>query len=80
VSPSHQRRGLGSKLIEVGLAEADKHNAKTYIEASPKGLQLYLTHGWKQVDDIVIDMRLHGGDYVASEKCLLREPGGKQIS
>ena len=63
-------------LIRQGLAEADKHNAKSYIEASPAGLQLYQRHGWRQIDEILIDMRPFGGDYVASEKCLLRQPRG----
>lgn len=47
-------------LIEEGLDVADANNAKTYIEASPKGVQLYLRHGWKQVDDILIDVGKFG--------------------
>ena len=76
VSPAHQRKGLGALLIGEGLANADKHNARTYIEASPAGYGLYLRHGWKQVDEIVIDIGKLGGRGVATEKLLLREPGG----
>ena len=56
---------------------ADEHKAPTYIEASPAGLQLYLRHGWKLVDDVVIEMDKFGGRGKASEKCLLREPGAR---
>ena len=63
-------------LIAEGLADADRDNARTYIEASPAGYGLYLRHGWKLVDEIVIDTSMYGGRGVATEKLLLREPGG----
>ena len=77
VLPTHQRRGLGTLLLREGLAMADEAGAKTYLESSAKGVSLYLRHGFKQVDDILIDMRLHGGSRVESEKCMAREAGGK---
>ena len=64
-------------LIAEGLADADRDNARTYIEASPAGYGLYLRHGWKHVDEIVIDISKYGGRGVGIEKLLLREPGGK---
>ena len=76
VSPHHQRKGLGALLIRDGLSLVDKHNARTYIEASPVGLQLYQRHGWKLIDDISIDMTPYGGTGGASEKILMRAPGG----
>ena len=78
VSPLHQRKGLGAMLISEGLADADRNNARTYIEASPAGYELYLRHGWKQADEIVIDIGKYGGRGVATERLLLREPGGNQ--
>ena len=63
-------------LIGEGLANADRSNARTYIEASLAGYGLYLRQGWKQVDEIVIDIGKHGGRGVATEKLLMREPGG----
>ena len=73
VHPSHQRLGLGSMLIRPGLEAADKAGANTFIEASPSGLPLYLRHGWEPVDEIVIDMRPHGGHEIARQKSLMRE-------
>ena len=77
VLPTHQRRGLGTMLLREGLAMADEAGAKTYLESSAKGESLYLRHGFKQVDDILIDMRPHGGSRVESEKCMAREAGGR---
>lgn len=76
VSPTHQRLGLGSLLIREGLAMADQAGAKTYLESSVVGVPLYLKHGFKQVDEILIDMRPYGGTGIESEKCMMREPGG----
>ncbi len=76
VSPRHQRRGLGSLLLRDGLTLSDRDCARTYIESSPVALALYLRHGWKQVGDILIDIEKYGGEGTASERCLMREPGG----
>lgn len=56
---------------------ADEAGAKTYLESSANGVPLYLRHGFRQVDDILIDMRPHGGHGVASAKCMMREAGGR---
>ncbi|KAL8645315.1 MAG: hypothetical protein Q9226_007359 [Calogaya cf. arnoldii] len=79
VSPAYQRKGLGTMLIREGLAAADRDNTRTYIEASPMGLGLYKKFGWKEVDEIVIDMTPHGGNGMASEKCLMRQPGAGMV-
>lgn len=56
---------------------ADEAGAKTYLESSANGVPLYLRHGFRQVDDILTDMRPHGGHGVASAKCMMREAGGR---
>ncbi|KAL8951066.1 MAG: hypothetical protein Q9222_002938 [Ikaeria aurantiellina] len=75
VLPSYQRSGLGSMLVREGLAAADRDQARCYIEASPAGLGLYKRYGWKQVDEIVMDMKPHGGSGMATEVLMIREPG-----
>lgn len=75
VLPEHQGKGLGRTLIQRGLEEADEAGAKTYIEASPAGLPVYMKYGWEVVDDLAIDMRPYGGNGVEHNPCLLREPG-----
>ena len=65
-------------LIKAGLDMADRDNARTYIEASAKGLPLYLRHGWEPVGATTIDMRKYGGTEVVVEKTLIREPKSKK--
>jgi GNAT superfamily N-acetyltransferase len=62
VRPSYQRQGLGTMLLAPGLELADNANAKTYIEASRKGKELYLKHGWVEVDEMMLDLSVYGGD------------------
>ena len=76
VSPLHQRKRLGRMLILNGLAVVDTNKARNYIEASHVGLELYLNHGWKVVDDITMDMDSYGGSGVVSEKILIRPSSG----
>ena len=61
-------------LIKEGLDAADRDGARTYIEASSKGLPLYLKYGWEPVGATVIDMKKYGGTEVVTEKTLIREP------
>jgi hypothetical protein len=61
-------------LIRPALEAADEAGAKAYVEASPFGLPLYLKHGWEPVDELVIDIRPHGGPDIEVEKLLMREP------
>ena len=73
VSPNHQRKGLGVLLIREGLTIADQHNANTYVEASPEGLQLYQRHGWKEVDEIRVDLKPYGWNEISVDKCMIRK-------
>lgn len=61
-------------LIEPGLKEADMAGAKTYIEASPFGLPLYLKLGWDPIDEMAFDLTPHGGDGIKRDMFLMREP------
>ena len=64
-------------LVREGTARADEVGAKIYLASSAVGVSLYMKHGFKQVDDVLIDMRPYGGTGVESEKCMIREPGGR---
>lgn len=74
VRPEYQRKGLGSLLLTPVLELADKENAKTFVQASGKGLGLYLKHGWEEVDEIVLDFSPYGGAKHAKTALLIREP------
>lgn len=74
VRPEYQGKGLGGMLLEDGLALADRDRARTYIEASAKGLGLYLKYGWKEIDQITIDTRPYEGHQIECTKRMTRDP------
>ena len=76
VRPEYQRKGLGSMLLDPVLKQADEDNAKTFIQASEKGIGLYLKCGWVEVDEIVMDFSPYGGPKQTKTVLLIREPRG----
>ena len=74
--PKHHRRGIASKLLKWGLDQADAEGLPVWIDATPKGLPLYIRHGWKEVDHIDIHAGKYGGEEGAVYRtvCMLREP------
>ena len=76
VRPEYQRKGLGSLLLDPVWKLADKDNAKTFIQASEKGIGLYLKYGWVEVDEIVMDFSPYGGPKQTKTVLLIREPRG----
>lgn len=48
VDPRHQRRGLGSVLLEAMLSVCDRQGFAAHLEAtSPENIPLYLRHGFE---------------------------------
>ncbi|SPO27249.1 uncharacterized protein UTRI_10366 [Ustilago trichophora] len=47
IHPSHQRKGLGSKLVKWGTKKADIQNIYAWLESSPMGKGTYLKAGFK---------------------------------
>ncbi len=75
VDPDYQRMGVGKKLLDWGLSQADRDGIPVWIDATPKGKGLYEQVGWKQVDFVDIDLSKWGGeDEVERTVNMLREP------
>ena len=67
-SPEHQKRGLGSKLVEWGLAQARADAVARpgqikglWTVATPAGLRTYKKAGMKEVGDYTVDYGLGPG-------------------
>lgn len=60
VHPNHQRKGIGRKLIQWGLDEADRLGLIAYLEASADGVRLYEQTGFEKVKDVYMDLRPFG--------------------
>ena len=55
VSPAHQRRGLGRRLMGEALAETDAQAAPAYLwTANPDNLPYYRSHGFEVFGEEVI--------------------------
>ena len=67
--PDYQRKGLGRMLLEHFLKDADRDNAKSYLQATAKGEGLYLQYGWKYIEDMVT--KTPNGPVVW--KCMMRD-------
>jgi GNAT superfamily N-acetyltransferase len=85
--PAFQRRGIGTALLEWGLALADKERVPCFLLASPFGYPLYRSLGWNVVgEDIVLDLKewvkyAEGGDMgwgVYKMRFMLRMPRIKE--
>lgn len=50
----YHRLGIGTLLLKWGLEVAQKHKLWVGTEAAPKGLGLYLKHGFKQVGWFIV--------------------------
>jgi len=79
VLPEYQRKGIGQKLLEWGLRQADEAGIECWIDASPEGLGLYKKNGWREVGKVDIDLAKWGGpEVVDTTVCLVRPPQSKE--
>lgn len=60
VHPNHQKKGIGRKLLQWGLDEADRLGLISYLEASTDGIRLYESTGFEKVKDVSMDLRPFG--------------------
>lgn len=69
VLPDYQRQGVGKKMLEWGLKQADELGVECWIDATPAGLGLYKKFGWEEVNVVTIDLEPYGGN-----------PGEKEVN
>lgn len=56
VVPDHQRQGIGTMLLEAFVRFADERGLPCYLESTPVAFDMYLFHGFRKVDELVIDL------------------------
>ena len=70
VDSAHQGRGIGSALLTVVLAQADRDAQPAYLEASsPENQRLYERHGFQTIGELTVS----GSPPIYP---MWREPGG----
>ena len=60
--PGYQRNGIGGKLLEWGLEQADEKGYRCWIDSSPEGSGLYKKHGWEEIGFSDVDLADWGGE------------------
>ncbi|KAI9035878.1 GNAT family N-acetyltransferase [Aspergillus affinis] len=71
--PSSQGKGIGTKLLKWGMEYADERDARIYLEATMDGYPLYVKHGWRQVEELVLDFVPYGGHGTATYSLMIRD-------
>lgn len=60
VLPEWQRMGVGRRLLQWGLRQADERGVECWIDASPFGKGLYEKMGWREVGVFDVDTKEFG--------------------
>ncbi|KAH7420165.1 acyl-CoA N-acyltransferase [Cadophora sp. MPI-SDFR-AT-0126] len=74
VLPSYQRLGLGRRLLDIGLKEANALGASVFLVATEMGAGLYKKAGFKEIEQFVIDVKPWGGEGEVVFRSMKREP------
>ncbi|KAH8690707.1 acyl-CoA N-acyltransferase [Talaromyces proteolyticus] len=77
VHPEHQRKGIGRKLLQWGLDEADKLGLITSLESTPEGRRLYEKAGFEVVKELSLDLTPYGQTGKLPLAIMVRQPNPK---
>lgn len=61
-------------MLQWGMQLADTWQTRIYLEATPEGYPVYLKHGWKPVEELVLDFGQHGGEGKQPFWVMMRDP------
>jgi GNAT superfamily N-acetyltransferase len=75
--PEFGRRGLGSMLLKHVTALADADGKRVYLEATDAGRPLYCKLGCEDIDQITLDLTKWGGEGLAYNWVMMRQPNPK---
>jgi GNAT superfamily N-acetyltransferase len=78
--PEYQGQGVGTKLLEWGIQQAEGRNARIYLEATMDGYPLYCKYGWQRLEDLNLDFAQYGGTGKAQFVLMMREPQNSAAS
>ena len=61
VSPDHQRKGIGRRLVEYGMQRAKEEGVRVLLEATASGMPLYIHQGFVEIGRSVLPAREERG-------------------
>jgi ribosomal protein S18 acetylase RimI-like enzyme len=71
--PDARGKGCASLLLQWGIQEAERHEAKIYLEATPMADGLYRKYQFYEVDEIKLSLVEYGKEETLSLKVMLRD-------
>lgn len=74
VLPAYQRQGLGQRLMEQAVLDADRDGAKAFVCASELGRGLYMKSGFKDLETVFVDFIHLGAVGARNTTAMIREP------
>ena len=74
VHQEHQRRGVGTLLVQWGMAEAARLRLPIYLQASTAGYPLYLKLGFRKVDTVLVKAEDWDGTYDKMYNAMVKYP------
>lgn len=72
--PDYQRNGVGKMLVNHCLDLADAEGKKAFLGATEEGVKLYSKCGFRQVEDVKVDVTRWGGKEPAMIWPMVRDP------
>lgn len=79
VLPEWQGKGVGKRLLEWGLENADKHGLDCWVGVSEAALGFFEKIGWEQVGVEEVDVANWGEEEAKKERVVqcIRKPRGR---
>ncbi|GIC86143.1 GNAT family N-acetyltransferase [Aspergillus udagawae] len=71
VHPKYQGRGIGTKLLMVGVVEAQRLKLPAWVEASPAGQMVYKRCGFRDAERLELDFAKYGFKGLMLIYCML---------
>ncbi|KAI6710856.1 acetyltransferase [Diplocarpon mali] len=81
VAPEHQRRGIGSQLLEQGLREVDEAGLQCVLAASKEGLELYKRFGFVEYETMSLKLWEYkgGGGLGEDHHVVMHRPAKERV-
>ncbi|KAL2074362.1 hypothetical protein VTL71DRAFT_8140 [Oculimacula yallundae] len=74
-APEHQRKGVGSMLMQRGCDEADLHGWTSFVMASPDGVPLYRKFGFREVGQVWTEHGTYSSMFRESRNAVVKYAG-----
>lgn len=78
-SLSHQRRGIGAGLVQLGLNKAEREGMACYLSGAPMGVPLYRQLGFEEVGRLEIPLRDFGGSGTHVHVAMIRRANANRL-